>query len=413
MSANLERGRLLLIQRRYDLAEKCLRQAVAEDPDWPLAHGLLSVALQGLDRDAEGLFEAQKAVHLAPDEAWCHYVLAGSLHSLDRLPEAEEAIRQAIGLNPNDADYHARLAMLLYNQSRWAEALEASEAGLRQDPQNADCLNFRGMSLTKLGRREEARAAVQGALALDPENAWSHAVQGWTSLESSQPKQALEHFREALRIDPDQEYARHGMVEALKARHLVYRLMLRWFLGMARLSGKAQWAVVIGLFVGFNLLGTLSRDYPALAPFVTPLLVVYVLFCVLTWIAVPLFNLLLRLNRFGRYALSREQIVASNWFGGMLAGAVVLVLLALVIQSALVLLLGIWLAAMLVPVALALQRHGSAKRKLCWLSAALGAAGLGAVCLPLFGLRGEAQTLLQLFVVAWLLFPWAVNVLRD
>jgi hypothetical protein len=35
----------------------------------------------------------------------------------------------------------------------------------------------------------------------------------------------------------------------------------------------------------------------------------------LTWTAQPLFNLLLRLNPFGRLALSREQIVESNWIG--------------------------------------------------------------------------------------------------
>jgi len=51
---------------------------------------------------------------------------------------------------------------------------------------------------------------------------------------------------------------------------------------------------------------------------------------VLTWSADPLFNLLLRLNRFGRLCLSGEQIVAANWVGGC-------VLLAL-------LSLGAWLA---------------------------------------------------------------------
>ena len=41
----------------------------------------------------------------------------------------------------------------------------------------------------------------------------------------------------------------------------------------------------------------------------------------MTWLADPLFNLLLRLNRFGRLALSREQIVASNWLAGCIATA--------------------------------------------------------------------------------------------
>src|SRR5262249_15991927 len=47
----------------------------------------------------------------------------------------------------------------------------------------------------------------------------------------------------------------------------------------------------------------------------------YILFAVLTWIAQPLFNLLLRLDRFGKHALSRDQVVASNWLAACLLAA--------------------------------------------------------------------------------------------
>jgi len=49
------------------------------------------------------------------------------------------------------------------------------------------------------------------------------------------------------------------MVEALKARNVIYRVMLRYFLWMARLSAKAQWAVVIGMYVGTRLLARRCR----------------------------------------------------------------------------------------------------------------------------------------------------------
>ncbi len=48
------------------------------------------------------------------------------------------------------------------------------------------------------------------------------------------------------------------------------------------------------------------------------MLIAYVVFVLLTWLGSALFNLLLRLSRFGRLALSRQQIVASNWIGGFL-----------------------------------------------------------------------------------------------
>ena len=54
---------------------------------------------------------------------------------------------------------------------------------------------------------------------------------------------------------------------------------------------------------------------PVLKPFLSPLLTLVFAFLLMTWIASPLFNLLLRFNKFGRMALSRDQRVESNWIG--------------------------------------------------------------------------------------------------
>ena len=59
------------------------------------------------------------------------------------------------------------------------------------------------------------------------------------------------------------DWARQGILEALKARHLLYRLMLWYFLWMAKLSEKAQWAVVIvcafALGVGYGAFQSVSQ----------------------------------------------------------------------------------------------------------------------------------------------------------
>ncbi len=179
------------------------------------------------------------------------------------------------------------------------------------------------MALVKMGCKELAGATIDAALARDPDNAVTHANMGWTLLEKNDPAKALEHFREALRLDPTSEWARLGIIEALKARHLVYRLMLRYFLWMAKLSGKMQWGVIIGAYLLYRVLRGWAKANPDVAPFVWPVLVLYVGFVFLSWTAVPLFNLLLRLNRFGRLALSDEQIRASNWIGGCLLFVIV------------------------------------------------------------------------------------------
>lgn len=315
MNANLERGLLLYQQSRYELAEDQLRQALAADPHDAHAHALLALCLNARERFKEATEAARQAIHLAPDFSFAHYAHARVLHDRNHFPEARAAIEEAIRLDSTDADYFSLLAAVHFDEKRWQDAANTAEQGLQFDPEHVGCTNLRAMAMVKLGRKAEAGATIDAALAKNPDNAVTHANQGWTLLERGDPKKALEHFREALRLDPENEWARHGIVEALKARNLLYALMLRYFLWMSKLSHNAQWGIIIGGYIGNRILGGMARSNPEFAPWILPLRVLYVTFAVLTWTAYPMFNLMLRLNRFGRLALTPEQTVESNWVG--------------------------------------------------------------------------------------------------
>lgn len=315
MSAHLARAQVLIEQSRYEMAEGELRQALAQEPDHALAHALLALCLVEGERFAEAGREAETAVHLAPDLPFAHHVMAGVLLKRNRPEEAEAAAAEALRLDPGDADYFALLGMIRLNRRNWPGALEAAEEGLRCDAQHVGCTNLRAVALVELGRRQEAGATIDAALARDPEDSVTHANMGWTLLESGERRKALAHFREALRLDPRNEWARHGIVEGLKSTNFIYAIMLKYSLWMARLSGKAQWAVILGGYFGYKALGSVAKANPAWAPWINPILILYCAFIIMTWIASPLFNLILRLNRFGRLALSREEVVASNWIG--------------------------------------------------------------------------------------------------
>lgn len=319
MSTHYDRALLLYQQSRYDLAEQELRLAMADEPNSASAHALLALCLCSRKDYREATRAAEDAVALSPDVPFTHYALAYVLYHRDQLQEAETVIEQALELAPWDADYYSLLASIRFDRRRWPAALEAAEQGLALDAEHDGCANLRAMALVKLGRRAEAGVTIGDALRRDPDNALTHANQGWTLLEQRQPEKALEHFREALRLEPNLEWAREGIVEALKARHWLYRQMLRYFLWMRRLSGRAQWGVVLGLLLLQNVLG--SALPPEAAPLGRLLFWCLIVFALLTWTADPLFNLLLRLNRFGRLALSRQQIWASNLVGFCLLSA--------------------------------------------------------------------------------------------
>lgn len=315
MNPHLERGLLLFQQSRHELAENELRQALAADPHDAWAHALLGLCLAEREKFDEAATEARQAIHLAPDLPFAHYAHARVLYDRNRHAEALTAIREAIRLDATDADYFALLASIHFDDKRWPDALQAAEQGLQLDPEHVGCTNLRAMAMVKLGRKAEAGATIDAALAKNPDNAVTHANQGWTLLERGDPKKALEHFREALRLDPTNDWARHGIVEALKARNIIYAVMLKYFLWMSKLSSQTQWAIILGGYFGNRLLGGMARSNPELAPWVLPLRVLYLTFVVLTWTAYPMFNLMLRLNRFGRLALTPEQTVESNWVG--------------------------------------------------------------------------------------------------
>jgi tetratricopeptide (TPR) repeat protein len=384
-----------------------------------MAHALLGLCLSRRKQYQQATEEAQLAVHYAPDFSFTHFVHASVLHDRDRLNEALSAIEEAIRLDPAQADSYALLSAIRLDQRQWALSLEAAERGLQLNPEHVGCTNLRAMALVKLGRRQEALMAMGTTLAKDPENALSHANQGWTLLEQGSREQALEHFREALRINPELEWARQGIVEALKAKHVLYGMMLRYFLWMSRLTPRAQWGIVLGGYFGFRLLRNIVRTNPELAPWIWPLLIVYILFAFLTWIADPLFNLILRLDRFGRLALSREQTIASNWIGACLLTALLSAGAWLVTKRSDTLISALVFALLVLPLAGTFRCRGGWPRKaMATYTGVVGVVGLGFLtALAMWPDRREGTphpTHVTLFVVFFLgvvFSTWVSNTL--
>lgn len=417
MNAHLHRGILNYEQNRLDLAEQELRQALLDDPHDPTAHAFLALCLVERERFNEATEEARLAIHVGPYSSTAHFALAFVLQNGNHLTEAKAAIQEAIRLLPEHAPYWGQLASIEMSRRDWSAALAAAESGLEQDPENDHCTNYRARALVKLGRRDDASAAIAASLSRNPDNAATHANMGWTLLHARDPRRALEHFREALRLEPNLEHARAGIVEAMKARNPIYRYLLMYFLWMSRLSRRAQWGVIIGLVFGRRLLAGLAESFPPIRPYVLPILILYVVFMLLTWVGEPLFNMLLRFNRFGRLALSKDQIRSANCFAcfaGIGLGSLGWYFWT---GSTVILLLAIVATAMSVPVAQIWKRpQGWPRRWLAVYTLVLGIAGATAVTAAFLakpgadGIAGSVFSIaLALFAGGWVLFGWVAN----
>jgi tetratricopeptide (TPR) repeat protein len=412
VSDRLDRGLLLLAHGRPALAEEELRAALAEAPNDPAAHAHLALCLSAQEKRGAALAEAETAVALGPDLAFAHYALASVLDDLDRLRDAAARVGEAIRLDPEDANFRALLASVRAQRGEWAEALAAADEGLALDPEHSGCLNLRSLALVKLGRREEAATTVADALARDPEDATTHANRGWALLHEGRAKEALDHFREALRIEPGHEWARAGIVEALKARNFLYRWLLRWSLWMSRFSPRTQILVLVGLYVGYRVALGLQRTRPELRPYLGPLVVLYLLFALFTWLGEPLFDLLLRLDPMGRQALSKRAKRTATAFGLLLLAAAACGVAFLVLRSGPWLLAAVFFAAMTIPVTTSLGAAPGfgAKVLLAW-TAALGALGAAYFLAPLTGFGAHASGILGLFGIGFVAFLWGSQLL--
>jgi tetratricopeptide (TPR) repeat protein len=296
--------------------------ALAQQPDDPQALALLALSRLEQGKKAPALEAAQSAVGLAPEEPFFHSVHAHVLREMERPEDAFQAVQEALRLDPADADNFSLLASIELYRNRWGPALEAAEQALALNAEHVGAANLRAMALVRLGRKAEAMEAVDYALDRAPDNAFSHANQGWNCLHRNDPRTAQEHFREALRLDPGLEYAREGMLEALKARNPVYRGMLAYFLWLGRQSSRFQWSFIIGIFLAGHVARLLSERQPEMNWLWWPLLGLFFAFVYLSWTAHPMFNLILRFDRFGRHVLSSDQRTAAMWFGATFGLAV-------------------------------------------------------------------------------------------
>ena len=388
-----------------------LRRALTDDPEDASTHAMLALALSN-EKDRDGAIAAgRRAVALAPEMDFAHYALGMALYEAQDIPGAEAAAREALRLE-QDAGNYALLGQVLARRRRWKEALSAAERGLRIEPTDSSCANVRTLALSNLGRANEAEGVVRESLRRNPEDPYSLTEYGWVLLRRARYDEALETFRSALRLDPSYERARLGILEALKARSGVYRLILRYALWIASFEGRTQMFILFGLWVASRVVYGTLRANPTWWPVLGPVMAAYIVFAVTSWLAAPLSNLLLRLNPFGKLILSPGEILASNLIGGCLVTSIVSLAISLPTgRFDPLFVLGIMSFAITLPIAGAFAAENTpAWKPLVSFLALLTIVGASAVVMSFFNGR-TTNGLIALMTLGVFINQWVANYL--
>lgn len=403
----LEKVSILLNQEKYDAAKEILRDMLREDPnDISSMIFLVEVYIQEEQYDqAKGLLE--NAIGLAPNFPDLYYLQSRIALMESKMDLAESALQQAIELNALDANYFALLSNIKLIRKQYDLALENANIALGIDAENLLALNIRSTSLVKLDRTEESFATIEGALREDPNNSYTHANYGWNLLEKGKHKKALEHFKESLSKDPNFEYAQAGMKEAIKATNPIYRLFLKYNFWIGKMNAKNQWTFIIGFYIGFRILRYAAKQNEALAPFLTPIIIVAAIFAFSTWVMEPISNLFLRFNRYGKILLNKKQKLSSNLVALSLAITLCSAILAFVIPDDRFFFVAIFGFLMMMPLGIMFSPT-TTKNILVYATIAL--ASLGIIGLVTLFQTGDITNIFAtLFLFGIIAFQWGAN----
>lgn len=404
---HISKIQILVQQKKYVQAEQLLRELLAGDHTNADYLAMLAEINIQQDKHQAALLVVNNAIGYEPDNALLFYIRARAEIQLDRFDDAERDLKQALELDPYDADFFALLGQVKLARKQFEQALQLAEEALAIDAENLLALNTRSSALLKLNRKQESFATIEGALREDPENAFTHTNYGWGLLEKGDHRKALEHFKEALQKDPDFSLAQSGLLEALKARSLFYRLYLKYSFFMGKLSAKGQWAVLIGFFLGVRVLRAIAQRNEAWQPYLIPVIVGLTLLAFSTWVINPIGNLFLRLNKYGRLLLDKKERWSANFVGLSLLLFLAGIALFFALSDQRYLTLAVFGFLMMVPCGSMLSPAKS-KYVLPVYTAVLAAIGVAGISLVF--IKGEIFNIMTAaFLVGFFVFQWVAN----
>jgi protein O-GlcNAc transferase len=206
---------------RYDDAERCYRQVMESDADYPGALVMLGFVLreQGLANEAREVLE--RAVRVAAEDADCHYLLGSILEAGGPRDAEISHLRKAVDLRPNFELARRQLITALFKSDRRAEATKLCEESITILPDSAELHFYRSNLYLHAGEKVLAIASCQRALALNP---GMIAVQQSLSrllFETEQFEQAEVSYRREIELTPEHFGPHHqlGVVLNRLGRH--------------------------------------------------------------------------------------------------------------------------------------------------------------------------------------------------
>lgn len=248
-------GNLALSQKKFDLAEKHLKEALKykRDYPWPLFYlGIVYMHRQQWELSIQSFKEGLK---YDPDNIWARkqlgrvfelqgknvaaievyqQLLNEDLNEVDiyqrlaqlywtelRFDDVEQTLIQGLDNFPGNSELALELARLYESQQRYQDAKEAYFIVFEQNPSNTQLLGHLGNLEKQMGNTRQSEAYFKQALSLSPDFDWARIQLIRLQLEDAQNNQAENELLSFLEHNPESEWG-HAQLSLLKLRQKEY-----------------------------------------------------------------------------------------------------------------------------------------------------------------------------------------------
>ncbi len=197
--------------RRYGDAERCYRQVMESDADYPGALVMLGFVLRAQGRINEAREVLEHAVSIASEDADSHYLLASILEATEPRDAEIFHLQRAIELRPDFEFARRQLIAALLRSEQFALATQLCEESLAILPNSSELHLYRSNLYERAGDKTSAIASCERALALNP--GFIEAQQNLSRLlfDTEQFERAEASYRREIALTPEHFGPRHQL----------------------------------------------------------------------------------------------------------------------------------------------------------------------------------------------------------
>jgi len=297
----LQKVELLFNQSRFEEAKALLEQYLTDNPTEYFGRMYYVTALLNCGENDKARQLCDVLVSEYPDRT--QPLLLSTKIDLDDeyYIKAESKIDLLKEMASNDSEVYLLESEMRLGQRNYDKALAAVKESLALEPNNLQAVNLKILIDGILG--DNTDKDVKHALNLDPENASTKANHALQLLNQGKVDEALERVHEAMSQDPTNPMARYVLAQAMKSKFWLFRMFYKLQQRAARLTANGSWVLVIGSYIAYQIILSLSETYP----FLLPLVYLILAFFILSWLVNSIFNLYLYSNKYGRQLLDKDD----------------------------------------------------------------------------------------------------------